>query len=58
MPELFPELDNATEAERLLREWALWWHDSDEAPAKMPGALHIRTSLYFTERKHGQSTDR
>lgn len=29
----------------LLAEWFAWWEDSDEAPAKLPGALHVRTAL-------------
>lgn len=27
----------------LLAEWFRWWRDSGEAPAKMPGGLHIKT---------------
>lgn len=29
----------------LLKEWFEWWEASDDAPAKMPNALHIRTAL-------------
>lgn len=29
----------------LLREWLTWWSSSDEAPPKLPNALHVRTTL-------------
>jgi hypothetical protein len=30
---------------KLLNEWYRWWLTSDEAPAKMPQALHVRSAL-------------
>lgn len=29
----------------LLQQWLDWWASSDEAPEKLPNALHIRTAL-------------
>lgn len=36
----------------LLREWFRWWSDTDDAPAKMPHALHVRTATYLAVRHH------
>ena len=33
----------------LLVEWFRWWRDSDDAPAKMPEALHIRTAMLLQQ---------
>lgn len=56
----------------LLREWHDWWFGSDDAPAKMPNALHIRTAMVldipespmldepeelFVSRKHKYESD-
>jgi len=30
---------------KLLHEWYRWWLDTNDAPAKMPKALHIRTAM-------------
>lgn len=38
-------VDNS--AEGLLASWYRWWRDADDAPAKMPDALHVRTAMYF-----------
>lgn len=48
--EFFPLPEEPVEAELLLREWALWWETTDDAPVKMPLSLHIRTAMYFMER--------
>lgn len=29
----------------LLAQWYDWWRNTDEAPAKMPDALHVRTAM-------------
>lgn len=29
----------------LLQEWMKWWYETDEAPNKMPNALHVRTAV-------------
>ena len=34
-------------AGELLGEWYAWWLRSDDAPTKMPDALHVRTALFF-----------
>lgn len=39
-------------AETLLLEWFRWWETSDSAPAKMPESLHMKTAIYFVEKKH------
>lgn len=39
--------NRADRAEALLREWFAWWDRDDDAPAKMPGALHIKTAVHF-----------
>lgn len=41
----FPKQDY--DAVKLLREWYDWWWATEEAPAKMPDALHIRTATFF-----------
>lgn len=33
----------------LLQEWHTWWEANDQAPAKMPEALHVRTALALRE---------
>jgi hypothetical protein len=33
----------------LLAQWYAWWFASDEAPPKMPDALHIKTALFLME---------
>jgi hypothetical protein len=43
---------DATEAEKLLTEWAKWWEDTDDVPVKMPNSLHIRTLVYLQQRKY------
>jgi hypothetical protein len=35
----------------LLQEWLEWWEVADQAPAKMPNALHIRTAVALARRK-------
>lgn len=42
----------------LLREWFTWWEGADEAPAKLPEALQVRTGLALKEIErfgHGDS---
>ena len=39
-------------AGELLAEWYAWWASSDDAPTKMPEALHVRTALYFAEEQN------
>lgn len=38
------------DTEALLAEWFQWWADTDEAPAKMPDALHVRTGMALLTR--------
>ena len=35
------------EAVRLLAEWMSWFMTDDDAPAKLPDNLHVRTALYL-----------
>jgi len=44
-----------TEAEQLLFEWYKWWWNFEDAPTKIGAGLHIRTAIYFTEKKYAQS---
>jgi hypothetical protein len=37
--------------ETLLEEWFDWWRSSDEAPAKMDDALHVRTAMALMMRE-------
>lgn len=34
---------------QLLAKWLRWWHENDDAPAKMPDALHVDTMCELTE---------
>lgn len=49
--QMFPLSKHMTEAEELLRDWAQWWLESDDAPVKMPKALHVRTAVYFVQKR-------
>lgn len=33
----------------MLNEWLKFWADSNDMPAKMPDALHVRTALFLQE---------
>ncbi len=49
--EIRTEMDAADESpEELLRAWFHWWRQCDDAPAKLPDALHVRTAAYLTVR--------
>ena len=37
--------DDLDSLEHLLYEWFAWWANNDDAPVKMPGALHLRTAV-------------
>lgn len=47
--EMAPLPPTPSEEETLLHEWLTWWYKTDEAPAKMPNALHVRTAIFFTQ---------
>lgn len=44
-------------AELLLLEWLVWWRDSDESPAKMPAALHVRTAVWLIMQAESEGAD-
>lgn len=56
LDKMFPAPQEPTEAEVLLREWASWWLETEDAPVKMPDALHVRTAIYFTTKSLNQSS--
>lgn len=35
----------------LLQEWFAWWYDDEDAPAKLPEALQVRTAVTLAQ--HG-----
>lgn len=56
--EFFPKLEDESEAETLLREWASWWINDEHSPSKMPNSLHTRTAVYFVTRKQRRERER
>jgi hypothetical protein len=38
-------MDDAASLRELLTEWLRWWANDEDAPVKMPNALHVRTAL-------------
>lgn len=40
------DMDEPPEIE-LLRLWFNWWSVTDDVPAKLPGALHVRTAVFL-----------
>lgn len=36
----------------LLKDWYRWWRTCDDAPAKLPNALQVRTAMCLTLHAH------
>ena len=53
MAELVQHKDSDSVEIALLRQWMRWWASTDEAPAKMPDALHVRTAIFLTKNDVG-----
>lgn len=41
--------ETITPADSLLRDWLLWWWESDSTPAKIANGLHVRTALHLQQ---------
>lgn len=42
---------------KLLAEWLDWWAKDDDAPPKLPDALHVRTATFLVVRGYEQGID-